>query len=576
VAAKLSDIKRLLLLGYLLLWVPSVLLMLRKSQQPEILGWWSHRSFFLVVLDVLLLLAATVFLCRMWKQKSELVGRIEQALRAVRLRRFALWMVAWAPPLCLLAILVYLAWISVPMTLPVLISLAATVLLVCVWEIVLILPGRPQAEQRDLLKKLALLGFSLLVSLLAVEASGWILQWHRFALWDINPKSTNVRFRTDSFDVRVVTNRQGLREPHTIPLEADNGSRIVVVGDSMTFGWGVDYDDTYPHVAERVLREKHGLADVQIVNMGRGGANLRDYLTFVRRYAVQFTPRIIVVGFLVGNDCPIVPPAKTRSDEELESTLREHIAASHPSPGEQIIGGSCVASLIYTGAYRRLGSLSSVASEGCRGPVYGESNPLAPPFLARDIDGAPDPEKSRAILHHLRNKGWIDKGLAWEVSPWLLRAAMLHPKGPADSLVTRAETAEAMRQEWTLCEHVLREIRQVAAAADAKLVILAIPPSHAVSRRWVDFLSGLRCEVNEDMTSIRTINDWLAEFAAGEKIPCIDPLDQLRAASESGTRLYFATDDHMTPLGHRLLGETLAEGLYRHRTALKGTGSSGG
>jgi len=566
------ETKRLFLLGYLLLWPPSLMLLLHRSEQADVVGWWSRRVFVLVAADLAVLLAGTVLLWRVWSRGGQLVARFEAALHVVRRKRILLWTIAWMPPAGLLVGVLYLARLSVPLSLALLCSLTSAFLLVCVWELALLFPGKQMAEQRNLLKKLSLLGFSLVVTLLTVEATGWIFQWHRFALWDVNPKNIDVRFRTDAFDVRVVTNRQGLREPHMIPLEPDDVHRVVVVGDSVTFGWGVEYEDTYPKVAERVLVGEYELADVQIINMGRAGAEPSDYLTFVRRYAAQLEPTIIVLGFLVGNDCPISPPARIRTDEEMKSASRKRIADSYQPRAERIIESSCVASLLYTGLYQPLGSLSSMALEGRRGAVYGEPNPLASAALESELDIAKNPERSREILEQLQREGWIAKGLQWRVSPWLLRSVMTHPNGPADSLVTRAETAEAMRQEWRLCEDVLRETKRVAEAAGAELVVLAVPHSHAVSRRWVRFLGELGCDVNEEMTSTRTINEWLAEFADREQIPCIDPLDQFRTASESGQRLYFDTDDHMTPLGQHLLGEALADGLLEAANTLKRTG----
>jgi len=335
----------------------------------------------------------------------------------------------------------------------------------------------------------------------------------------------------------------------------------------MTFGWGADYEDTYPRVAEQVLQQKYNVPGVRIINLARVGADPRDYLTYVRRYAVQFRPQLIVIGFLVGNDCPISPPPRLRSRAELEATLREYIAAAEPPLGERLASNSALASLLYTGLYRRVSALPRWGSDGRRGPVYGEPNPLASGTLTQDVAGAEDPAKSQELLDRLRRGGWIDKGLSWDVSPWLLHAVILHPRGPADSLVTRSETAEAMRQEWQLCAGMLREIHHVASAANAELVILVIPHSHAVSQRWVRFLGSLGCEVNDTMTTVRTINDWLAEFAAHERIPCIDALDEFRAAEARGLRLYFDTDDHMTPQGYRLLGEILAAELQRHLPA---------
>ena len=139
------ETKRLLLLGYLFLWPPSLMLLLHRSGQAEILGWWSRRAFVLVVADLAVLLAATVLLWQAWSRKGRLVRRIEAALLVVRRKRILLWMAAWTPPLCFLATILYPAWLSIPLSLALLCSLAAAFLLVCVWELILLVPGRDDA-----------------------------------------------------------------------------------------------------------------------------------------------------------------------------------------------------------------------------------------------------------------------------------------------------------------------------------------------------------------------------------------------------------------------------------------------
>lgn len=554
-------LKRLLLSAYFVLWIPGLLLLLRRSHQAEILGWWSRRAFLLAVLDVGALAVVTGLLYGVLKKNSPWPGRLERCLRFLRSRRMILTPLALAPPSGLLAIVLYMGRISVPLTIQVLLCLAASAALVVILELSLLCGGRSEAEQRELLKKCLLAAVSLVVSLLLVEALGQVFRWHRFALWDINPKNLDVRFHTDDFDVRVTTNSQGLRERRDLALTDPAAYRVVVVGDSMTFGWGAEEEETYPRVAERVLREKYQWDRVQVINLGRAGANLREYLTYVRRYAVQFRPQVIVIGFLVGNDCPIDSPPRLRDEAEFQATLREYIAASQPSVADRLIGSSCVVRSLYAGVYRRLGMLPPLASSGKPNPIYGEPNPLARQALAEAIHASPDPEKSRDMLSHLERQGWIEKGLRWGVNPWLIRSIILQPEGPADSLVARPATAGTMRQEWQLCEGVLSEIHRVAKETDAELVILAIPAAYAASPRWVRFLRSLGCEASDELTKLRTINDWLAEFASRENVACLDTLDEIRAAVAAGEQIYFDTDGHLTPLGYRLVGQLLAAGL---------------
>lgn len=547
--------------AYLLLWVPWAMFLSRRSYQPEILGRWSPRSFAFLVAATLVLAVATWGVWRTCVGRSRFSDLLDEAVRGIRSSPWRWWLALGIVPISWLVPVLYLARLATPLSATVLVSLAATAGMVVVLESALLLAERPCDEQRDRLMKLGLLSVSVIVSLVGVEIWGRSAGRHQSVWWNINPPGLNVRFRTEAFDVPVVTNCQGLREPATVPLAASGERRVVVVGDSVTFGWGVSQEATFSHVCERELRNRYGLDHVRVINMGRPGANLRDYLCYIRRYAVQFQPRVIVVAFLLGNDCPVVPPARLRSEADFRRELSEHIAASAAPAAERWLAGSFVASALYAGVYRVMGGAWGQAGQGVRGPLFGEPNPLDPQRVLQDIEQAPDPQRSKKIYARLRRDGWIDRGLQWKVNPWLVHAALLHPDGPADSLVTRAATRPAMQQEWRLCEALLLECRAAAAEAHAELMILAIPPGQAVSLRSLKFLEQLGCAVHDEMLRTRTVNDWMAAFAARSGLVCLDPTDQMREAERRGESLYFATDDHLTAEGHRFLGETLAAGL---------------
>ncbi len=550
-----------LLLAYGLLWVLSLAVILRPSLQPEILGWWSRRAFVLVLMALAAMLGMTVLLGLAFRPESGLARLIVAVLDFLRRRRAVLWLAAVVPPLGWLTGLFFLGWLDVPLTMPIVIGLSAIMGLVILWELALLLAERPRELQRELVPKTALLIATVLGCLIGIEVAGRMAPALRFASWRINPRGVTSRFHTQDFDVSVVTNQQGLREPEVVAERSGDEYRIVVIGDSMTFGWGVEYEDAYPYVLQEKLRTRLGRQDVRVINMGRPGADLSAYLTFAGQYANRLNPRIVVVGFLIGNDCPILAPASWRDEAAYRKALAGVLAAGNVDPGERLLQRSCLATLLINQAYRGAGLMRASYSEGQRGPVFGEANPLDPVTLDREIQAAPDPERSRRILDRMVETSWYEKGRNWQVSPWLLRSVILHPTGPADSLVTREPTARAMQQEWSLCEAVLHEMDRTVTAAGARLVIFGIPAAHAVSERSVRFLGDLGCEINDRMTSSQTINQWLAEFAGRDQIPLIDATARFRSAIESEPNLYFASDDHMTPQGHQLLAEVLAEGL---------------
>lgn len=78
----------------------------------------------------------------------------------------------------------------------------------------------------------------------------------------------------------------------SVPERAD----IVCLGDSQTFGANIRLEQTWP----QALARRAGLT---IHNLSQGGYGPLQYLALTER-ALQFRPRVVVVGFYFGNDLP--------------------------------------------------------------------------------------------------------------------------------------------------------------------------------------------------------------------------------------------------------------------------------
>lgn len=110
------------------------------------------------------------------------------------------------------------------------------------------------------------------------------------------------RLVRSEFSTRITINSLGLRGKE-VDLDRPTGHRILVVGDSFTYGWGVEDDETYPVVLERRLAERLGENSVQVLNAGFAAGYYPDtYYLWLKEFGMRFEPDLIIVGFYVGND----------------------------------------------------------------------------------------------------------------------------------------------------------------------------------------------------------------------------------------------------------------------------------
>jgi hypothetical protein len=114
--------------------------------------------------------------------------------------------------------------------------------------------------------------------------------------------------------VPAKTNALGFRSTRVDTLEkGPNTFRILVLGDSVTFGHGAVHD--YPSLLETELKKWRGDVDWQVWNLGVPGYNTSQELAYLREVGPLYAPDLVIVGFyindIIGNG-PTPPPSFAR------------------------------------------------------------------------------------------------------------------------------------------------------------------------------------------------------------------------------------------------------------------------
>ena len=121
-----------------------------------------------------------------------------------------------------------------------------------------------------------------------IEPSSW-----RDVVYELKPNFSAIFQKK-----KVTTNSSHMREREFPPEKPVGTKRIIGLGDSIMFGWGVEQDETYLRVTEANLADQF---PVQTLNFAVPGYNTAMEVGLFEHRAITFSPDLIVVQF-VNND----------------------------------------------------------------------------------------------------------------------------------------------------------------------------------------------------------------------------------------------------------------------------------
>jgi len=107
-------------------------------------------------------------------------------------------------------------------------------------------------------------------------------------------------YQTVEFDYVAKINSLGLRD-REVNVEKGDNFRVLCFGDSYTFGWGVNIENSWPKKLEQFFHEK-GHNNIEVINCGQPGEYTTTCKTHMSRVVPLLKPDLVLVGVLQEND----------------------------------------------------------------------------------------------------------------------------------------------------------------------------------------------------------------------------------------------------------------------------------
>jgi lysophospholipase L1-like esterase len=342
------------------------------------------------------------------------------------------------------------------------------------------------STKRRMLRRIALVPLAVLAALLLAELA--LQVWTAVANPQIYALDDDLGWRhargidrrlddPNGRPVRFATDERGLRATPHAAVRSPTTRRVLVAGDSFTQGSQVEADELFTTRLERVL------VDAEVWNAGVGGYSTLQELRALGPQLRDFRPDLVVLVVF---------------ENDFQDNLMSYYSFLGPRPHVRVRGSEV------------------------------------------EVVDRPDPTPFERCLLPVPGALW------WYEHSALYRALHKNLFLPQRSTALDAEekrqrAALSLSDQRTAMRRLLAHVAETVHAADAELLLVAMPDRESVE------------------AAVAPSHEWLAGEAATLRVPFVSLLAPLVTATAG--RAYFAADAdiHLTAVGHECVAAALRE-----------------
>ena len=345
------------------------------------------------------------------------------------------------------------------------------------------------------------------------------------------PPCSTTTIETDEFSFTIESNSIGIRD-HEVEPTGEANYRILAIGDSFTYGWGVEIDQTWPKILQQRLREAG--CQVEVLNCGYPGASPRKYAEVAVEATAVLRPDLVLVAVLQGNDL------RQLHTDDCDPASRANGLLKRVFPNYlRVKDGRCFQHPVTNTADAIRGQWKDAAKRLRDG---------LPPRAKQRFDRL-DPQVKQALL-------------AGNLNPCAVDLAMRHPDFYRFTL--HADRADVQKATETMAA-CLAKIRSAAGRVGAKVEVVSVPSGAYVCEASLRTIRRLGFELEESVLDDPRPDEAIRAACTTAGVPFHSLTRQIRDAAQSET-LYFELDDHFNPQGQLRYGEAVANLILRSTT----------
>jgi len=256
------------------------------------------------------------------------------------------------------------------------------------------------------------------------------------------PPYSKAKHHSSEFDLTVSINNLGFRGPNTTILKKKK--RVIVIGDSFSFGWGVKQDETWVSLLGARYPE------IEFLNFGQGGTHPGDHVQTAHEVIPLLKPDLVLVGVLQANDIhQLMQLVKYESEPQKKQTATSNSESRYEFIRRMLFN-------VYPNLMERFPRKVKI-----RDRWLTDSNALIVSFTSE--------QKARYEGLPLEIQTSFENGM---LNPSLIYDAIHHPNYFREAIDTTKETCRTA--SIRLRDHI-QELIDITDQQNAKLVIVAQP-----------------------------------------------------------------------------------------------------
>ena len=120
----------------------------------------------------------------------------------------------------------------------------------------------------------------------------------------------------------VQINSAGLRDREFAIDKPENVYRVLVLGNSCTYGWGVGQEEMYAKLLEKKLNSVSGQRTFEVINGGVIGYSIAQELEYLKSDGIKWNPDMIIVSHTFNEGKRVNPSSPQELKDKVFTSLR--------------------------------------------------------------------------------------------------------------------------------------------------------------------------------------------------------------------------------------------------------------